>query len=150
MESLKGALLSACKQYVQDRITNADQAIAVASDAATDDTKSSAGDKFETTREMMQQEINRLQQLLAQARQMEQVLRNIDINIHAKQAMLGSLVETNHGAFFLSVSAGQLLVDGKTYFAVSIASPVGSLMLGKEVGEQFTLNQIEYQLVSVS
>ena len=149
-ETRKEALLLACKAYVQGRIANATQAIASATDAATDDTKSSAGDKFETTREMMQQEISRHQQLLAGARQMEHVLTSIDINDYTGLAKLGSVVETNNGVFFLSISAGQLLVQGKTYFAVSTASPVGQLMLGKTAGQRFVFNNVEYHITDVS
>ena len=149
-ETRKEVLLLACKTYVQDRIANAMQAIASATDAATDDTKSSAGDKFETTREMMQQEISRHQQLLAGARQMAQMLANININDHVGPAKLGSVVETNNGVFFLAISAGQLHVQGKTYFAVSTASPVGQLMLGKTAGQQFVFNKVEYHITNIS
>lgn len=148
-DTRKDALLSACQQYVQDRIANAEQAIASATDAAIDDTKSSAGDKFETTREMMQQEISRHQQLLAGARQMEQVLASIDIDNHTGPAKLGSMVETNKGVFFLAISAGQQLVQGKTYFFISAVSPVGQLMLGKTVGQQFMFNNVEYHITDV-
>ncbi len=149
-ETVKEALYAACKQYVQERVANATLAIASASDAATDETKSSAGDKFETTREMMQQEISRHQQLLAGARQMDQVLDSIDIHAQKGPAKLGSLVETNKGFFFLAVSAGQLYLQGKPYFAVSVASPVGRLMLGKVAGDRFTFNNVMYQVINVS
>ncbi len=149
-KEIKEALLSVCRQYVQERMATATQAIASANDAAVDDTKSSAGDKFETTREMMQQEISRHRQLLADAQQMEQVLTNIDIHHHAGPARLGSLVETNNGRFFLAISAGQLDVQGTTYFAISAASPIGQLILGKAPGQQFVFNRIDYQILDVS
>jgi hypothetical protein len=34
--------------------------------------------------------------------------------------------------YFLSISAGQLTVKGKVYFAISIVSPIGKLLLGKK------------------
>jgi len=146
----KAALLSLCMQLVRDRIANAEQAIASANAAAADDTKSSAGDKFETTREMMQQEISRHQQLLASGRQMELVLNSIDISEHVGPARLGSLVETDNGLFFLSVSAGPLDIPGKKCIAISTASPIGQLMLGKTAGQRFMFNKTEYLITGIS
>jgi len=146
----KAALLSTCMRLVRDRIANAEQAIASANAAAADDTKSSAGDKFETTREMMQQEISRHQQLLASGRQMELVLRSIDISEHAGPARLGSLVETDRGFFFLAVSAGPLAMQGQKCVAVSTASPIGQLMLGKTAGQRFMFNNTEYLIASIA
>src|SRR5690606_40583456 len=124
-EAIKRSLLTACKKYVNQRIKNAQEAIVSASDAAADDTKSSAGDKFETTREMMQQELNRHQQLLADAQRMEQVLTNLDIRIDDGPAKLGSLISTSHGSFFIAISIGQLQIDGTSYWVISPASPLG-------------------------
>jgi ribosome-binding ATPase YchF (GTP1/OBG family) len=56
---LKKELLQQCIDFVQNRIDNAEQAIKSAQQASNDDTKSSAGDKYETSREMMQQDTNR-------------------------------------------------------------------------------------------
>ncbi len=150
MHPIKIALLAACKRYIDQRAANARQAIAAASEAATDDTKSSAGDKFETTREMMQQEISRHQQLLADAQRMEQVLASVDARAQAGPAKLGSLMETNRGTFFLAVSVGQIAVDGQPYWVVSTAAPVGRQLLGKVAGDRFAFNGLDYAIVHVS
>ena len=71
-------LLLACNDYVKHRVQTAKQAIASARDAANNDAKSSAGDKYETTREMMNQEISRNEQLLSIAMHMQQILNRID------------------------------------------------------------------------
>lgn len=148
--TLKTSLLAVCQRYVDERIANAHQAIVSASDAAADDTKSSAGDKFETTREMMQQEIARHQQLLADAERMNQVLTSLDARPQSGPAKLGSLIETNRGTFFLAISAGRLEVNGNTYWAVSTASPIGSLLVGMQAGSLFTFNNMEYVIKQVT
>lgn len=148
--AIKALLLAACRHYVGERTTNAQQAIASASDAAADDTKSSAGDKFETTREMMQQEIARHQQLLMDAERMGQVLASLDARPHSGPAKLGSLIETNHGTFFLAISAGRLEVGGNTYWVVSTASPIGSRLVGLQAGSRFSFNHMEYAIKQVT
>ena len=146
----KASLLAACQHYVDERVANARQAIASARDAATDDTKSSAGDKFETTREMMQQEIARHQQLLTDAERMRQVLATLDIRPRSDTAKLGSLVETDRGTFFLAISAGRLEVDNHPYWVVSTASPIGSRLVGLRVGDRFSFNQIAYTILQLT
>ncbi|MFC7526804.1 3-oxoacyl-ACP synthase [Parapedobacter sp. GCM10030251] len=148
--AIKTSLLAACRHYVDERIANALQALASASDAAADDTKSSAGDKFEATREMMQQEIARHQQLLADAERMAQVLASLDARPHSGPAKLGSLIETDRGTFFLAVSAGRLDMEGNAYWAVSTASPIGSRLVGLQAGDRFSFNQVTYVITQVS
>ena len=59
MKDLKKKLYDLCIAYVQGRMDEAKLAIDEAQKASNDDTKSSAGDKYETGREMMQQETDR-------------------------------------------------------------------------------------------
>ncbi|MEC3881645.1 3-oxoacyl-ACP synthase [Parapedobacter sp. 10938] len=147
-ETTKTALLAACKGYVNQRIANAQQAIASANDAAQDDTKSSAGDKFETTREMMQQELKRHHQLLADAKRMEHVLVNIDMRMDQGPVRLGSLVTTNRGIFFIAISMGQLQIGNVSYWVISAVSPLGQRLMGMQAGEQVVFNGTEYQVLS--
>lgn len=148
-QSTKLALLAECRKYVNQRIENARQAIASANDAAAADTKSSAGDKFETTREMMQQELNRHRQLLADAERMEQALDNLDIRPHTGPAKLGSLIETDRGTFFLAIGLGQLQIGGISYWIISPASPLGQRFVGLNAGEQVSFNNTAYGISAV-
>lgn len=149
-EAIKRSLLAECKKYVNRRIENAQEAIAAASDAAADDTKSSAGDKFETTREMMQQELTRHRQLLVDAKRMEEVLHNLDIRLHDGHAKLGSLVTTNHGIFFIAISAGQLQINGRSYWVISPVSPLGQRLVGMKTGEQVSFNSTTYAINGIT
>ena len=104
------------------------------------ETKSSAGDKHETGRAMLQLEIEKASQQLKGINQMKITLAKIDVFKQHKIAHLGSIIETNHGNYFLSISAGKLTIYDKNYFAVSTFSPIGKRLLGKKTGEQFTFN----------
>ncbi len=144
MEDLKSGLHQLCLNFIQQRIDTAQTALTQAQEASNDDTKSSAGDKFETTREMMQQDISRNKSLLADAMQNLQVLKSLE-NIPVTDVVRnGSLVYTSNAIFYLSISAGQLNMDSMPIFAISAASPVGQLMIGKKVKDTFTFNKKEY------
>ena len=146
----KDLLLAACRKYVDQRIANAQEAIAAASEAAADDTKSSAGDKFETTREMMQQELDRHHQLLVDAKRMEQTLDTMDIRVTGGPVRTGSIVTTNRGAFFIAISLGQLPMDGQTYWVISPASPLAQCFIGAQVGQIVAFNGTDYIITAIA
>lgn len=150
LKTVKVSLLTVCKKHVQQRIDNAQEAIASASDAAADDTKSSAGDKFETTREMMQQELSRHHLLLSDAKRMEQLLANIDIRVDSGPIRTGSLVTTDQGIFFIAISVGQTQVGEVTYWIISPYSPLGQRLVGLSAGQQVAFNGTTYQITAVA
>lgn len=149
MSILKKQLYQLCYDYIVNRILTAENAIQGAAESAGDDTKSSAGDKYETGREMMQQEIDRNVKLLEEARRQKAVLEQLNPDLHSDWVINGSLVSTNHGNFYIAISAGQLEVDGRTYFAVSAISPIGSMLLGKKKSDSFEFNHKVFEIRSV-
>lgn len=149
MEDIKTELYKRCLAFAEQRIETAQTALEQAAEASNDDTKSSAGDKFETTREMMQQEITRNKSLLLDAQENLKLLNQIsDVN-PSERVKNGSLVKTSQGSFYISISAGQLQLEGQTIFAISAVSPIGKLLLGKEKGDTFAFNGKTYLLEEV-
>ena len=89
------------------------------------------GDKYETSREMLQQEINNLQLQLNEQLKSQQILKNIQTISH-KTVSLGSLVETDKGKFFIAVSLGELSFNQEKIFIISAESPLAKAMNGKK------------------
>jgi len=147
---MKQTLLDQCRQYVQQRIDTARQAMEEAQASANSEEKSSAGDKYETGRAMAQLERDRHAQLLAEARKLENELLRLNVDKSYATAQPGSLVSTDRGYFFISISAGKLTVDGTTYFAVSPASPIAALLMGCRAGDTILFNKLTYRLLDVS
>ncbi|MBS7563648.1 3-oxoacyl-ACP synthase [Mucilaginibacter sp. Bleaf8] len=147
--NLKKELHHLCVDLIQQRIDAARQAIEAAQQAAKDDTKSSAGDKYETGREMMQQETNRNMAQLTEANKLLVTLNQVSINGHSAQAEAGSVVVTDSGRFYISVSVGTFIHEGQTYFAISPGSPIGQKMKGCKVGDEFSLNGKGYKVLEV-
>ena len=140
MIRIKEELHKQCMEYVDERIATAQQAINAARESANDDTKSSAGDKYETGREMMQQEIDRNRKQLDEAQKLRQLLQQIDPPKITDTVQNGSLVSTNYGDFYISISRGQLIIDGKNYFAISAVSPIGIKLMRLKIGAKFDFN----------
>ncbi len=140
MADIKEKLHRICMDYVEERINSARQAITAARESANDDTKSSAGDKYETGREMMQQEIDRNRKQLEESQKLKLVLEQIDSGKPTEVVQNGSLVSTNYGKFYISISRGQILVEDCNYFAVSSVSPIGLKLLKQREGYEFDFN----------
>ena len=149
MCQLKKDLYRQCADYVQQRMNAAMTAIEEAQKASNDDTKSSAGDKYETGRAMMQQEKDRNAIQLNEANKLRVVLNRISTDAVTNQGEEGSVITTDHGNFYLAIGAGELMVNGTSYIAISQASPIGMKLKGKTQGEEIEVNSKLYHIIAV-
>ena len=148
MSELKQKLYQECLNYVQRSIDAAQQGINEAQQAAKDDTKSSAGDKYETGREMAQQESNRNMAQLHQANKLKVQLNTVPVTT-SNIVDNGSIVITDSGNFYIAIGAGTMRVEGINYFAISLVSPIGQKMKGLKPGNAFSLNGKNYTINQV-
>ncbi len=123
------------QKLINKRVQNATKAMQAAELSKNNQTKSSAGDKFETGRAMMQAEEDRSRLQLLNARDSQRELAQVPYKLPFDAVALGSLTYTTQGNYFISIGLGKIICDGTTYFAISLASPIGQLLLGKKVGE---------------
>ena len=113
------------------------------------DTKSSAGDKHETARAMVQLEQEKLNKQLGEFIQMKSTLNQINPTILHKQVGVGSLIYTSLGWYFLSVGLGQISVEETTVFALSPQAPLGKQLMGKRVGEELDFNGNKLEILEI-
>jgi len=140
MSDIKEKLFILCHDYIAQRVSVIKQNVAEAQEAANDDTKSSAGDKFEVGREIMQQEIELNLARLGEMFKLQQALENVSPTQKYGAVQSGALVLTSSGNYYLSIGAGKLLLEGKTYYAISPEAPIAIQMAGKKAGDVFELN----------
>lgn len=146
---IKENLLKQCVLFVRDKLSIVQTTMEENRKALEQESKSSAGDKHETGRAMLHLEMEKASQQLEVAKQMQETLNRIQLSSVSQKVKLGSLIITDQGIYFLSISAGQLTVGGKYYYAVSPSSPIGALLLGKEKGESITLGSKVIKIQSV-
>lgn len=144
-------LLAQCVTIIEDKINQIETSLQLSQDALVSDTKSSAGDKYETSREMIQQDLDRLQRQLNEAQKDLQTLQSIPSLPPATEnrVRLGSLVKTDQGLYFLSVGIGKVTCEEQTVFVVSLQSPIGQLLLGKTIGEEFSFQQKTQSILGI-
>lgn len=140
MSTTKEKLYLLCHDYIASRVAVIKQNVAEAQEAAADDTKSSAGDKFEVGREMMQQEVELNLARLGDMYNLKVALEDVNPGLKSDTIQSGSLVVTSGASYYVSIGAGKLLLDGTTYYAISPEAPVAIQMMGKKAGDTFELN----------
>jgi len=108
-------------------------------DGLANDTKSSAGDKYETSRAMSQQEIDKVSVQLQEVKRQLALFPLLESNTGNLLIENGSLVETTTGLFFIGLPLGQLEVEGKAVFCISPTAPLAQKILGKKAGDTYEL-----------
>ena len=143
----KSILLQLIKFKLSEKIENFEKLIAETR-ASSNDTKSSMGDKYETGREMLQQEINNLQVQLNEILKQKDFLKTVLPKPNDK-AEKGAIVKTEKGLFFISVSLGEVKVESEKIICISPESPLAKAMNGKLKGEVFSLNNMSQRIVDI-
>jgi hypothetical protein len=136
---LKRKLYQHCQQLLQDRIDQAREAYRDAQEAAQEESKSGGGDQ-EPGSSMMLQEMDKHGQYLSDTVKLKSALDQLDVYEKSDEVLHGSLVYTNHGAFYIAISLGNVKLDNKQYFLVSSTSPIAVKMIGLNAGSKFELN----------
>ena len=146
---IKEKLYQACFDFASQRIKALNDAQKELSEDAGSEAKSSAGDKHETGRAMMQLEQEKNADQLSKASELLKAMEKIDPSVVSDKVALGTLVITNRGQFYIAISAGKISIDGKDYFAVSPQAPIAVKLIGLKTKQSFQFNGVEYLVEEV-
>jgi len=146
---LKQQLIEVCENYVETRINRALAGIKDLDEALKMESKSSAGDKYETGRAMINLEFDKLLLQLEQYKGLKKTLAFAGQNPNLGIIGLGSVVKTSAAHYFLSIPAGEILVENEKFYAIGINSPIAQALLGKKEKENFSFNGNTNQILSL-
>ncbi|APU09995.1 3-oxoacyl-ACP synthase [Cellulophaga lytica] len=145
----KEELLEFCRNFINNRVSRIQSNITGIQDSLASETKSSAGDKHETGRAMLQLEREKLGVQLLEAEKMQQLLSKVTATKNATAIGLGSLVYTEKNNYFLSISAGEYVNTNHKVYCISANTPIGKLLLGKSAGDSFVFNGTTIKITQV-
>tara|TARA_B100000809_G_scaffold77865_2_gene75716 strand:- start:5453 stop:5911 length:459 start_codon:yes stop_codon:yes gene_type:complete len=134
---LKKQLYEACVQFVTSRLKTIQDTIQSNQEALDSESKSSAGDKHETGRAMLQLEMEKAGQQLQEVQIMKLIVEKIDFNSNSKVGSLGAVIRADGANYFLGISVGKVQIEKESFFVVSPSSPIGKLLLGKVQNDTF-------------
>jgi len=146
---VKQQLIAKLQEALEAKVKELAEAITSTTQSRNSDTKSSAGDKFETSREMAQQEIDRYTAQLAQVKKQVSDLKQIDVSIDRQTVQQGCLVKTNTATYFLAIPFGKLSMAIGDVYCISSIAPIAQVMLGKAQGESFQWQGKGFEILSV-
>lgn len=149
VKRIKSELLKECTELVENRYQKIMTTIDSITESLQEESKSSAGDKHETGRAMLQIDRENAGNQLREIEAVKCILQKIDVTIISDYIRLGSLVNTNQGYYFISISTGAIVCNSNTYYCVALHSPIGKLLAGKRKGDTIHFNNIEIIIRSI-
>lgn len=136
----KSKLLLHLQALLQEKVDAAGAEIGSTRASFTSDTKSSAGDKHEVGRAMVQQELDKLEEQRAKLIALQLELARVPLERTFEQVAFGSLVITDQGNYFVAIGLGRIEVGNEPCFAISLASPIGQALKDKRAGDEVLFN----------
>lgn len=146
--SIKQDLLQACMDQVIKRINNYKSEMDIIKESIENNDKSSDDDDDSGHGKLLN-DLEKNAQHLNEASKMLDVLKLINPKIQNESAVLGSIVFTQINVFFLSVSVGKIELENSHYFAISMQSPIGALLMNKKKGDQIHFNGTNYTITNI-
>ncbi len=140
----KTEIIQFCLNEVESKINQLENDIQDLNTSLNQETKSSAGDKHETGRAMVQLEIESYSKNLKdKSNQRDFLKRQLGNSDHE------NLFTTNNGTYFLSVGLGKLKIKNEIVFVISKDSPIGQLLIKANSGEIILFNGQKIYIRSV-
>ncbi len=146
LKTLKAKLIKACMEQIDSKIAILNSEFKAYQLSVANETKSTAGDKHDTARSMMQMEQEKMGSQLKDLTHQKSILQSIENSQGDKIG--GKIIRTDQGNFFISVFAKPVLIDNEEFFPVSAVSPIGKLLLLSKPGSTFSINQKTYKVLN--
>jgi transcription elongation GreA/GreB family factor len=148
--TVKQQLYTKCENFLNNRLEVIKKTITDIQNSLESETKSSAGDKHETGRAMLQLEREKAGHQLAEIQKLKETLYKVNPENEHQNIALGSVVYSSESNYFIAISAGELDVNGDKFYAISPSTPIAKLILSKQVGDKiqfrnstFVISKIE-------
>ncbi len=148
-ELTKETVLTYCHELLDDKVETLLSEIAKVEESASNETKSSMGDKYETGREMMMQEKGKLNDRLQLLLDQKMALSTIKKQLH-ETIRQGSLVHTTLGVYFIVAAIGSIKIKDGQVFVISQSAPLAKEMMGKKVGDEIAFNGRSQKILDIS
>ena len=144
----KKEIQSVCLHRLQQQLARLEDMMKNAQAEANKETKSSAGDKYETGRSMMQLEKEKFAQQHDRVSQQLDIVQKLDLGAH-DEIQEGSLVDTNIGLFFIAVGMEPFDIGDTTITCLSLSTPIGEALDGLEEGDVVDFRDQEIEIWEV-
>ena len=139
--ALKGKLREYCINTLEERLMTVELLITRAQQSANEEGKSSAGDKYETSRAMGHLEKEMYQQQAASIRSEILSARSVEADKQFSQVVRGALIIADDLFIFICVGIGKKKIDNIEVLFISQDAPLFKLLQNKKVHDAFMINK---------
>jgi len=146
---IKTLILNRLNEIIDEKAAIIRTEIQLAIETRDNETKSNVGDKYETTREMMQLEIEKNMVQLNKYELQKNELLKINIHKSHNKVELGSLVFTSGYNYFISIGLGKIEIENEAVYCISLISPIGKIIQNKKAGEKFNFQGKEIFITKI-
>lgn len=136
---VKAALKKACLDILNKKLNSLNQSLQEINESSNQESKSSAGDKHETTKALMHIEQEKLGKQIELIRTQIEEVEKIQTEKRQMTISNGSVIQTDQATFYIAAAIGKTELDGKDYFIISIHSPIAQAMIKSDL-KKFDLN----------
>ncbi|MDB5191030.1 MAG: hypothetical protein JWQ96_593 [Segetibacter sp.] len=147
--TFKQKIVARYQEVIDNKIASLESTLHDLFESSKNETKSSAGDKFETTRAMLQIEQDNVRKQLKDAQEQKVVFKQINYNLYIGKVMKGSLVKTNKDYLLVSIALSKIVVDELVVIALSPQSPLGIKIMGLKASDKAFINNQEFAIESI-
>lgn len=150
MINLKDLLFNHCENHINTKLKNYLKIDQELFKSLNEETKSSAGDKHETTRAMIQIEREKNSKRIKEIENSKKQLIVIkSVQLDNLKVSPGSIIFTSNNNYFISISSEIYSSDNNKIYCVSTNTPIAKSYLGKKIGDIVTFNNIESKIEKI-
>lgn len=143
---IKQQLYTECVNYVEAKIELITKAVSDLQKASMLETKSSMGDKYETTISSIHLEMEKYSQQMSEFSSLKKILFQINAGKKYDSVQPGCVVYTNQGNYFIAITAGEFEIEGVKYLTISLASPLGKELHKRKTGDTFSFRNKQFTI----
>lgn len=136
----KKTLQQKAAAIIQQRIDNCMAAMQHAQLAANEEEKSSAGDKYETSRAMSHIEKDMYARQLEENKKDMALLLSVNCEVVYDKAVAGAIIDCDEILFFVAAGIGKMEFEGKLVFFLSPKAPLAISLYKTKPGDKFVFN----------
>jgi len=146
---LKEKIIEELSNLLECKISEVEEELNLLTKDKNEITKSSAGDKFETSRATIQSEFDKVSINLIKLKDQLRKIKLISFTSKPQKIGYGTLVKTSNSIYMVSIGYGKLTLGSKDIYMISPLSPIGRKLIDRQEGESISFNSKTEEILGI-
>ena len=146
---LKEKIIDEISKLLEYKISEVEEELNLLTKDKNQITKSSAGDKFETSRATIQSEFDKVSINLIKLKDQLRKIKLISFTSKPQKIGYGTLVKTTNSIYMVSIGYGKLTLGSKDVYVISPLSPIGRKLIDRQEGESISFNSKTEEILGI-